>query len=81
MVNENSCTNTNQLPPPSPPFRIWPQCKSIYLGYVVTKEYIQYMHFLGGGDRQGVRVGESAKERGPNLVLCWGRGQGSLDSD
>lgn len=33
------------------------------------------------GESQGVTVGERAKERGPDLVLCLGRGQGSLDSD
>lgn len=32
-------------------------------------------------ESQGVRVGERAKERGLDLVVCWGWGQGSLDSD
>lgn len=30
---------------------------------------------------EGLREGGRAKERGLDLVLCWGRGQGSLDSD
>jgi len=33
------------------------------------------------GDSRGLTVGERAKERGPDLVLRRGRGQGSLDSD
>lgn len=47
----------------------------MHYGCSLKKEFHMYI------ETQGVRVLEIAEERGAVLVLFWGRGRGSLDSD